>query len=96
MTSSTPHRAARRVARIAILLAILVARGLRLYRLGDLPPGLFMIRRSTASTPITLAGRDLPVFVRSDQERGRDRCSCYGRDLPGGGPTPVTIKLTSC
>jgi 4-amino-4-deoxy-L-arabinose transferase-like glycosyltransferase len=88
------------VARIAVLLAIVaLAAGLRLYRLGDLPPGLFIDQAQYGLDAYRISrGETFPVFVEGPtKERGREPLFMY---LMAGiflvaGPTPVTIKLTS-
>ena len=78
-----------------------VAAGLRLYRLADLPPGLFIDQAQYGLDAYRIArGETFPVFVEGpggNKERGREPLFMY---LMAGiflvaGPTPVAIKLTS-
>jgi 4-amino-4-deoxy-L-arabinose transferase-like glycosyltransferase len=98
--SSSPRP--RRAVQIAILLAIVViAAGLRLYRLADLPPGLFIDQAQYGLDAWRIAeGETLPVFVEGpggNKERGREPLFMV---LMAGvfllmGPSAVAIKLTS-
>ncbi len=76
----TSPRRGRRVARIAILLAIVVvAAGLRLYRLGDLPPGLFIDQAQYGLDAYRISQRrDVPGLRRGSRPRSAvaSRSSC--------------------
>ena len=77
---ASPRRG-RRVARIAILLAIVaLAAGLRLYRLGDLPPGLFIDQAQYGLDAYRISqGETFPVFVEgpdATRSAAASRSSC--------------------
>jgi 4-amino-4-deoxy-L-arabinose transferase-like glycosyltransferase len=93
-------RLSRRLAHGALLfLIVAAASGLRLYRLGDLPPGLFIDQAQYGLDAYRISqGETFPVFVEGPtKERGREPLFMY---LMAGiflvaGPTPIAIKLTS-
>jgi 4-amino-4-deoxy-L-arabinose transferase-like glycosyltransferase len=92
----------RRLVHLAILSAIFaLGAGLRLYRLDDFPPGLFIDQAQYGLDAWRIAqGETFPVFVEGpggNKERGREPLFMY---LMAGlflvtGPTAVAIKLTS-
>jgi 4-amino-4-deoxy-L-arabinose transferase-like glycosyltransferase len=70
-----------------------------LYRLGDLPPGLFIDQAQYGLDAYRIAqGEAFPVFVEGPtKERGREPLFMYlmAGIFLAAGPTPVTLKLTS-
>ena len=91
---TTPHWRKRFSATWAILAAaILLGTGLRFYRLGDLPPGLYHDEAFNGLDAVGILNGDRPVFFEANN--GREPLFLYGMALALGalGRTPFAVRV---